>query len=119
MEYWERPQQLADRCAVCAWGSPMYRKTLTSDSLSKHGFFWAKEIHHPLYLGALRDGRALVGQVGRGERRKVGVHCAPWVRVWLSVCKAVERQRREGGGRGAGLGLTGYRQPGTLIEEVI
>ena len=42
IEYWERPQQLADRCGVCAWGSPMYRKKLTSDSLSKRGFFWAK-----------------------------------------------------------------------------
>ena len=40
VEYWERRQELADRCA-CG-GSPMYRKALTSDSLSTHGFFGQK-----------------------------------------------------------------------------
>ena len=27
----------------------MHRKALTSDSLSTHGFFWAKTSHPPLY----------------------------------------------------------------------
>ena len=32
----------------------MYRKALTSDSLSTHGFFWAKTSRHPLYYGPFR-----------------------------------------------------------------
>ena len=34
----------------------MYRKALTSDSLSTHGFFWAKTSDHPLYVQAVGGG---------------------------------------------------------------
>ena len=46
LEYWERRQQLL---TGVRGGGAMCRKTLTGDSLSKHGFFGAKTSHPPLY----------------------------------------------------------------------
>ena len=56
-----------------------------------------------------------------GSRRTTesrGALCPLGARVVERVQSRREAEAR-GGGRGAGLGLTGYRQPGTLIEEVV
>ena len=53
----------------------MYRKALTSDSLSTHGFFWAKTSRHPLYCCALGRPGALL-QI-RGALLRIYVVCLP------------------------------------------